>query len=133
MLHFPTSSTHIWRLVRHILIVAALLLQAGCSGGMEPTGDVETGAATGPAVKIEAGDNFFKPDVLAVRPAEEVTVEIRNTGTRPHDWTADELGIGTGTMSPGEVFHATFTVPDQDIEFVCTLHAGMDGTIEVSR
>ena len=118
---------------RRLVLVAAGALMAACGGGTELTGDVTKGQAPGPAVEVEAGDNFFKPDLLALRPAEEATLEIRNAGNTPHDWTADELGISTGVMSPGEVYHATFTVPDQDVKFVCTLHAGMDGSIRVSR
>lgn len=121
------------RLSLRLLLVAAGVLMAACGGGTQLAGDVTKGEAPGPAVKVEAGDNFFKPDVLALRPAEEATVEIRNTGNTPHDWTADELGISTGVMSPGEVYHATFTVPGRDVKFVCTLHAGMDGSIRVSR
>ena len=120
------------KLSRRLLPLAAGALMAAC-GGTELAGDVTKGEAPGPAVRVEAGDNFFKPDLLALRPAEEATVEIRNTGNTPHDWTADELGISTGVMSPGEVYHATFTVPEQDVKFVCTLHAGMDGSIRVSR
>ena len=129
----PASRLRPTRVSLRLLLGAAAALMAACGGGTELAGDVTKGEAPGPAVMVEAGDNFFKPDVLALRPAEEATVEIRNTGNTPHDWTADELGISTGVMSPGEVFHATFTVPGQDVKFVCTLHAGMDGSIRVSR
>jgi plastocyanin len=116
--------------------LAAALLAAGllaaCSGGVEKTGNVKSGNATGDAVKIEAGDNFFKPEKISLSPGDEVTVEITNSGRQPHDWTADELKVSTGVMAAGDVANATFTVPDKDTKFVCTLHRGMEGTIEVS-
>lgn len=112
-------------------MLAAFLL-AACTGGPEQTGDVKSGPAPGEAVKIEAGDNFFKPDAASLKPGEKATLEITNSGKRPHDWTVDALELSTGVMSPGRVFHATFTVPDGEVEFVCTLHAGMDGVILTS-
>ena len=116
--------------------LAAVLLAAGllaaCSGGVEKTGNVTEGKAAGDAVKIEAGDNFFKPEKVTLNPGDEVTVEITNSGDNPHDWTVDEPKLSTGVMSAGDVFNATFTVPDKDTKFVCTLHSGMEGTIEVS-
>lgn len=121
---------------RHSLRLAAVLLAAvllaACSGGVEKTGNVTKGKATGDAVKIEAGDNFFKPEKVKLNPGEEVTIEITNSGDSPHDWTVDEPKLSTGVMAAGDVFNATFTVPDRDTKFVCTLHRGMEGTIEVS-
>jgi plastocyanin len=111
-------------------VLAATML-AACSGGVEKAGNVKTGAASGPATKIEAGDNFFKPDSISLKSGEEVTVEITNAGKVPHDWTVDELTVSTGVMPAGEVANATFTVPDNDVKFVCTLHRGMEGTIKV--
>jgi plastocyanin len=117
------------RLAAALLAAAAL---AACSGGVAKTGNVKSGRATGEAVKIEAGDNFFKPEKITLNPGDEVTVEITNAGRQPHDWTVDEPKISTGVMAAGEVANATFTVPDGDVKFVCTLHNGMDGTIAVS-
>lgn len=128
-----SSSTQLSRLSRRVVAgLAGAALLAGCGGGIQPAGNVVAGSAPAEAAMIEAGDNFFRPDQLTLDAGDEVTVEIENTGTRPHDWTVDELTLSTGIIAPGEVFHATFTVPDTDVEFVCTLHGGMDGTIRVS-
>lgn len=116
------------------LLAAGLLaagLLAGCGAGVEKTGNVKSGKAAGDAVKIEAGDNFFKPENVTLSAGDEVTVEITNAGNTPHDWTVDEPSVSTGVMSPADVAHATFTVPDDDVKFVCTLHRGMEGTIKV--
>ncbi len=125
--------THSWRFIGFPTAgLAAAALLVACGGGAERAGDVTKGPAPGEAVKVEAGDNFFKPETLKVKPGDNIAVEVRNTGERPHDWTADDLGISTGVISPGEVFHATFAVPENEVEYVCTLHAGMNGTIQVS-
>lgn len=95
-------------------------------------GNVTSGPGAAGAIKMEAADNIFEPKILTLTPGETVTVEVTNTGRRPHDWTVDGLTLSTGVMAPGAISHATFTVPDQGVEFVCTLHRGMDGKIEVS-
>lgn len=112
------------------MAVAGLL--AACGGGVQLAGNVAPGPAPDAPILIEAGDNYFKPDTVALNPGDEVTVQIDNVGARPHDWTVDALTLSTGIMAPEEVFHATFTVPAGDIEFVCTLHRGMKGTIKVA-
>lgn len=127
----PTSpSPRFTKLLAAGLLAAGLL--AGCAGSPEKTGNVQNGEAPGEAVKIEAGDNFFKPENVTLNAGQEVTLEIHNAGNTPHDFTIDEPLVSTGVMSSGEVVNATFTVPDDDVKFVCTLHRGMEGTIKVA-
>jgi plastocyanin len=126
----PTSPSHRFsKLLAAGLLTAGLL--SGCAGSPEKTGNVKSGEATGEAVKIEAGDNFFEPENVTLEAGEEVTVEITNAGNTPHDWTIDQPSVSTGVMAAGDVANATFTVPDEDVKFVCTLHRGMEGTIKV--
>lgn len=126
----PNPIRPLLRFVTAGLLAAGLL--AGCAGGATKSGDIKAGAAEGDAVKIEAGDNFFKPESVTLQAGETVTFEIDNIGDRPHDWTVDDLELSTGTMSAGEIANATFVVPDNDLVFVCTLHRGMEGTIKVN-
>lgn len=125
-----TSPSHRFSRVLAAGLLAAGLL-AGCAGSPEKTGNVKSGKATGEAVKIEAGDNFFKPENLTLTAGEQVTVEITNAGKTPHDWTIDAPSVSTGVMAAGDVANATFTVPEDDVKFVCTLHRGMEGAIKV--
>lgn len=128
----PSSPSSPARPLLKMLTAAALAagLLAGCVGGVQKTANVSAGPAAGEAVEIEAGDNFFEPKAVTLEPGEEVTVEITNTGRIPHDWIIEDL-VSTGLMQAGEVAHATFTVPDEDVKFVCTLHRGMEGTLRV--
>lgn len=126
----PTSPNRRFSKILAAGLLAAGLL-AGCGAGVEKTGNVKSGKAAGDAVRIEAGDNFFEPENVSLQAGEEVTVEITNTGDTPHDWTVDEPSVSTGVMPAGAVANATFTVPDDDVKFVCTLHRGMEGTIKV--
>jgi len=121
--------------MKRALAVMALTvsLLGGCSGGREPSGNVSKGPSqTSDAVKLEAGDNVFAPRKLIVASGEEVTVEVTNQGRIPHDFTIEELALSTGVLQPGEIATASFAAPEDDVDFVCTLHRGMDGKLEVA-
>jgi plastocyanin len=90
------------------------------------------GPAAGAALEVEAGDNVFSPKRLEVEPGKLTTVEIMNKGRIPHDFTIEELSLTTGVLQPGDVATATFEAPATDLEYVCTLHRGMEGKLEVS-
>ncbi len=112
------------------IVLAALL--AGCAGSPQPSAGVTMGPAAGPALEVEAGDNVFSPQTLVVEAGQTTTVEITNTGRVPHDFTIAELSLTTGVLQPGDVATATFEAPAGDVEYVCTLHRGMEGKLEVS-
>ena len=115
------------------VMVLTVSLLSGCSGGREPSGNVSKGPAqTSDAVKVEAGDNVFAPRKLTVVSGEVITVEVTNKGRILHDFTIEELALSTGVLQPGEIATATFAAPDDDVDFVCTLHRGMDGKLEVA-
>ena len=56
-------------------------------------------------------------------------VEVRNEGSDDHNFTIDVLNLSTGTIEPGQVKTATFTVPSGTTEYHCTFHPGMRGEI----
>jgi plastocyanin len=112
------------------LLVAGIVAVGGaCSPSSDASGEVGSGRAAERAVEVVAGDQFFEPDVLEIRTGTEVTIEVTNTGDMPHDFSIEELDVNTGTIEPGEVATATFTVPDKTIEFVCSYHSDMRGEI----
>lgn len=116
---------------RSLLVLPALaLLAAGCGlGPREASGTIATGPTDGDAIAIRATDNAFGPDEVEAAPGTEVTVEVANDGDTPHNLVIDEIDLSTGTLDPGEVVTATFTVPDEPVEFVCTFHPGMTGRL----
>jgi plastocyanin len=46
-----------------------------------------------------------------------------------HTTWSDDLDLSTGTLDPGEVVTATFTVPTSAVTFYCSFHPGMDGEL----
>lgn len=119
------------------LIVASLataIFFAGCSGGTEPsTGSADTGGGSTSSAAIGAVDNEFEPTDLALTPGEEVTVAFTNDGETVHTFTSEELDFDTGNVEPGDTAEVTFTAPEEETPFVCTIHeaSGMVGTITV--
>jgi plastocyanin len=109
--------------------IAALTLTA-CGGATPASGDVHPGSADEHATAIVALDNEFEPAVLELDPGSEVTLEVTNEGEQPHNLVIDEVDLSTGTIEPGDVVTATFTVPDATVTYYCSFHPGMDGEIQ---
>jgi plastocyanin len=120
-----------------LLLAALALLAAGC--GSDDDGSSTTSAATGAAppategadlpVVVEMKNIQFDPKTVTVDVGETIrwenldTVDHDAVATSGADFKSDQFGKG-GTFD--------FT-PDQPgpIEYECTLHPGMVGTIEV--
>lgn len=108
---------------------AAALLLAACGRPTPASGDVRAGAADGDAIEVVALDNEFDPATLELVAGSEVTIEVTNDGEQPHNLVIDDLELSTGTLEPGEVATATFTVPDSAVTYYCSLHHGMTGEL----
>ena len=106
-----------------IASLSALLIFSACSGSSEPAED-SSGDTQEVSVdaSISAVDNEFEPTELALAAGEEVTVEFTNDGDGIHTFTSEELGFDTGNVGPGESAQVTFTAPEQETPFVCTIH-----------
>ncbi len=116
----------------------ALLTLGACGGTGTPSGSSASsgggGGGSGAQVTLSSIDNEFEPTDLTVPGGGEVTVEFTNNGETVHTFTSEELGFDTGNVEPGDSKTVTFTAPEGDTEFVCTLHAESDdmvGTIVV--
>lgn len=112
--------------------LAALLVFGACSSSSEttsdPSGDTQEASAD---ASMSAVDNEFNPTELGLEAGEEVTVEFTNDGEGIHTFTSEELGFDTGNVDPGESAQVTFTAPEEETTFVCTIHeaSGMTGVI----
>ncbi|MDP9068389.1 MAG: cupredoxin domain-containing protein [Actinomycetota bacterium] len=112
--------------------LAALFLLGACSNGAEPAAEPAPAAGGGggnSSTSISAVDNEFEPTELALTAGEEVTVTFTNDGEAPHTFTSEELGFDTGTVDPGASAEVTFTAPEEETPFVCTIHAESDDMV----
>jgi plastocyanin len=112
-------------------VLAALGTGLAACGG---SGDNSTPVAAQPpktagGVKVSVQDNSFAPGNVKVKAGETVT--FTNDGAVAHTVT----GVGgatfdSGTLAPGKTF--SFIAEGKGkLTYVCTIHAGMKGTIEV--
>lgn len=113
-----------------IASLAVLLVTGACTNGSEPGADTasEGGRATSTA-SISAVDNAFEPNELQLTAGEEVTVSFTNEGANPHTFTSDELGFDTGSVEPGATAEVTFTAPEEETAFVCSIHEESDDMV----
>lgn len=100
-----------------------------------PTFDCTEGGAgkadaTLSAVPTNGGYEYgWKPAKLELPKGEKVTVEIVNKSDIYHDFTAGSCL--PGRFEKGESITISFEVPDEAVEFVCSIHPQtMIGTIE---
>jgi len=124
--------------IKALALGAFALLTLGACGGSETSSDSAASSGTGGGraeqVTLSAIDNEFEPTELTVPGGGEVTVEFTNDGETVHTFTSEELGFDSGSVDAGDSKTVTFTAPDGDAEFVCTIHAESDdmvGTIVV--
>jgi plastocyanin len=114
---------------RASLLALSLTLVALTGCARERSGDVRSGAGGADVMKVALRDDEFEPDVLRMQAGTEVSLEVRNEGGNEHNFTIDELDLSTGTVEPGNVVTATFTVPNGATEYRCTFHPDMTGEI----
>lgn len=88
-----------------------------------------------PAIAVEGGMYYFKPNVIRVKSGEEVTITFNNIEGF-HDLVIDEMNVKTKQLKVGESETIEFT-PDKPgtYEFYCSVGnhraMGMKGTLVV--
>jgi plastocyanin len=122
-------------MLKRTLLIALVLAALGtglaaCGGsGNDSTPVAAQPPKTANGVKVSVQDNTFNPGNVKVKAGETVT--FTNDGAVAHTVT----GIGgatfdSGTLAPGKTF--SFIAEGKGrISYVCTIHPGMKGTLEV--
>ncbi|MEX2619342.1 MAG: plastocyanin/azurin family copper-binding protein [Egibacteraceae bacterium] len=105
---------------------AMLLALAGCSDGGE-TSPAENGDAAASTTTVSVDDNVFEPDSVDVSVGDTVTWEW--VGTQPHNVRADDFESDLQTEG---TFEHTFEEVGTH-SYVCTVHPGMEGTVNVAE
>jgi plastocyanin len=128
-------------------LMAGALLVAGCgssnsakdtsssaqstSSGSSAGGSSSSGgsAASGSVVKVTMKNIMFNPGSVTAKVGQ--TVEWTNNDPVAHTVTAKSDGIDSGNVNPGKTFKFTIKKPGV-IHYVCLIHAGQKGTINVT-
>ncbi len=114
-----------WRpprlLVASVAFLTLLLPLAGCGGS---SGGGSTDATPG---VVTVNDNYFTPGTITVHAGDTVTWKWAGA--------VDHNVVGPGFTSPtqgkGTTYEHTFTAVG-NVNYVCTLHQGMKGTVKVT-
>jgi plastocyanin len=120
----------------------ATLAAAGCGGGGSSTSSsapassapaTSTPAASGGVVKVDMKNIQFNPKTITIKKG--ATVEWVNQDSSNHDVTKSsgpgpQFASGTGNIGSGGTYKQTFNAAGT-IQYHCTVHPGMNGTIVV--
>jgi plastocyanin len=107
-----------------LVLVAGALAAAGCGGG-------DGGGGGAPVATNAIGMQDLKFDPASARVTVGQKVTWTNDESIPHDVKATSgADFKSETFGKGGTFSFTPTKAGK-IEYVCTLHPGMDGTLDV--
>ena len=87
-----------------------------------------TNAKKDGAVEITIGDNYYDPQNAIVKVGAKI--EWWNGGGLPHNVVSLDYEWGTSYLLAGARYEQIFSKPGTYI-YMCTLHSGMEGTIQV--
>jgi plastocyanin len=99
-----------------------------------PTSNHGTAKVEDGKVEVELDDDYFGPTVIEAKAGEKVTLELKNEGTKEHNFTLEAADVDED-LEPGDTKTVTVTVPDQsDAGWYCEYHqdGGMQGSFLVS-
>jgi amicyanin len=133
-----------------LLLIAAALALAGCGGGGSSSssstpsgGGNATTQSSGPTTQSGGGGNAtgavaidmkniaFSPKTVTVKVGQKIT--WTNEDSVPHNVTSKSgAKISSPTFNKGGTFSFTPTKAGT-IDYVCTIHPGMEGTIVVKQ
>lgn len=105
--------------------------------GSDQANDHGTEDATGKSsFEIDANNDqgfYFDPTILTGSASQSITLEIKNEGTVPHNFSIESLGVDV-TIDPGSSQEVDVKFPASGtVEFFCSFHRslGMAGELEV--
>ena len=110
-----------------LVSLGAGIAACGGSGNDPAPAAAQAPKASGTTVSVQ--DNSFSPGTLKVSPGDTVT--FTNEGAVAHTVTATNgAKFDSGSLEPGKTFKFTAEKAGT-VSYVCTIHPGMQGTIEV--
>lgn len=89
------------------------------------------------SVNMEAGNFYFKPNVIKAKLGQTVRVTVTGVGMQ-HDFIIDELGVKSSTIAPGKSDVVEFVASEVgQFQFYCSVgnhkQMGMVGTLNVTE
>lgn len=135
-------------LISPALFLALVLAAAACAGGEGVSNETADGGPTTFDISLddEPGEqalvSFFEPNEVTIAAGQEVTFNLSNDGTVPHNFriagpdgqynTDDDTVVDPEILNPGDTAVVKWTAPSEagTIIFRCDLHLNT-GTITI--
>jgi len=111
-----------------LALLIGLVVLAGCGGDDDSGGGGSASACASDAVTIEMVDIKFKPETASVEAGQDVCWV--NEDDVQHNAVAENDAFKSELFNKGETFTATVDQPGT-IKYVCTVHPGMTGELDV--
>jgi plastocyanin len=92
-------------------------------------------SGSGGEVKVNMVDDAFQPKVITGKAGSTVKVELKNTGSREHNFKIDSQKQADADVEPGEDATVSVKIPTSGtVQFYCEYHKGlgMVGTLKAS-
>lgn len=120
--------------LKPLAAAASLVVLAACgSGSGTPTASSTATAVPGTPVTITGTDGLkFTPNVVTAT-AGAITINFSVPGGTPHNFEVEGI-VGAqirSLLSDGQSRTITFTAKPGKYTFLCTIHNGMSGTLNV--
>jgi plastocyanin len=121
--------------------MTVVVLVAACAGGGDgdpaasrcvPAEEVaaDIGAPAGsPAIALATVDDRFDPRCVAIAEPGPATLVVRNDGRHSHNLTVDDAR--RVSVDAGQVAILEVDVTATGLHYVCTIHPGMEGDVQV--
>ena len=103
--------------------------EGGGGGGEDAAAAVECGGSGGTTVDMKTVNFVFEPDQVSAPAGGQVTVNLTNEDDVPHTFTIEDTECDTGNVDKGKSKEVSFTMPETEVEFICTIHPDMKGTL----
>ena len=118
------------------LLLATVLLVAGCGGGGGQQGGTATPTGQATTVTVTETEFKFEPKEMTAK-AGAVTFAIVNGGSVEHNFIIEGTDVKLEGIQPGQTKNASATLAAGTYKVLCTIpghqEAGMTGTLTVSQ
>jgi plastocyanin len=109
---------------------------SGSSSSTKTTAASSSSSSSGEGeIKVNMIDDAFQPKVITGKPGSTVKVELKNTGSREHNFKIDSQKQADADVEPGEDASVSVKIPTSGtVQFYCEYHKGlgMVGTLKAS-
>jgi plastocyanin len=105
----------------------------GSSSSSKTTAAVSN--SSGSKTSVDMYDDYFQPKVISGKPGSTVTVDLKNEGTKEHNFQITGQKKADADVPPGKTGTATVTIPKSGtVQFFCEYHKGlgMVGTVKAT-